>query len=136
MGTLRIFFFLFFFLLFSVEGFCQRSKPRDYTYSSTTDYYDAAKYEKQRQAVFVPLYCKDPTRVLLGNECVMGFTRSMGFEYVYPFTAPGAPKNDLHIFFSNTVRSIGLTFKNGFGWKRKVRRRIDQCRTSSGDFTG
>jgi hypothetical protein len=118
------------------DVFGQKRKQKEYTYSSTTDYYNASKYEHQRQTTFVALYSKKPTKVLLGNECVSSFTRELGFEYVYPFTSPGAPQNDLHIFFSNTVHQIGLTFKNGLGWKRKVRKRIEQCRTSSGDFTG
>lgn len=136
MGIVRTVALLSFFLAFWTDGFGQRRRPKDYTYSSTTDYYDAAKYEHQKQTRYIAIYSKEPTRVLLGNECVSSYTRELGFEYVYPFTSPGAPQNDLHIFFANFFHQITLTFKNGPGWKRKVKKRIEQCRTSSGDFTG
>lgn len=136
MGIIRTISFFFFLTFFSLGAFGQRRKPNDYTYSSTTDYYNAAKFERQKQTRFIALYSTEPTKVLLGNECVSSFTREMGFEYVYPFTSPGAPQNNLHIFFANSMRHVTLTFKNGLGWKRKVKKRIEQCRTSSGDFAG
>ena len=113
-----------------------QGKEKDFGYSSTTDYYDARKYEKKTRTALIGLYSKDPAETLMGNECVESYTRELGFEYVYPFSSPGIPRNDLYIFANNRWNGLRLMFKNGLFWKRKVKKRIKACRLSSGDYRG
>ena len=103
------------------------------TYSSATDYYDAAEYEKKTSKTMLTLYTQNPSEKLAGNECVNTLTRDFGFEYGYAFSAPGVPQNKLSIFFANVGTTLRLTGRNGFGWKRKVNKRIAQCKLSSGE---
>ena len=133
-----------FFLLFLLVGLkiCGptfiygQNKEQDFGYSSTTDYYDARKYEKKTRTVLIGIYSKDPSETLMGNECVESYTRELGFEYVYPFSSPGVPRNDLYIFANNRWNGLRLIFKNGLFWKRRVKKRIKACRLSSGDYRG
>lgn len=119
-------------MVVTCEG--QRKTDRPFgTYSSATDYYNASQFEKKSAKRILIIYTQKPSEKLVGNECVSSFTRELGFEYTYPFDTPGEPQNKLRIFFSNLWNTVRLTTRNGFGWKKKVNERIDQCKLSSGE---
>lgn len=81
------------------------------------------------------IYTWFPTEMLVGNACVQEYTRLMGFEYVPAFDIPGQELSSGTIFFRNLKVKTRVLFKNGPGWKRRVKRRIKQCREASGDFS-
>ena len=115
---------------------CQAQKANDRpfgTYSSTTDYYNASAFEKKGAKRMLRIYTLHPDEKLVGNECVSSLTREFGFEYTYPFDVPGEQPNKLKIFFSNMFNTLSITLRNGFGWKKRVNKRIDQCKLSSGE---
>jgi hypothetical protein len=123
------------FLLGMLVG-CKSQDKVPYAYSSTTDYYDALNFERTKRYEPLALYTYHPNDFLIGNNCVTEYTKTMGFEYSYPFTRPNQRPNKLYTFFHNSYINVRLLGRLGFGWKRKVKTRIKQCKTSSGDFPG
>jgi hypothetical protein len=115
---------------------CRTAYKPPYSESSTTDYYDAVSFEKPKRYEPLAMYTYRPNDFLVGNNCVTEYTKTLGFEYTYPFTQPNEQPNHLYSFFHNVHTHMRLTRRLGFGWKRKVKRRIKQCKTSSGDFRG
>ena len=115
---------------------CKTSSKVPYGYSSTTDFYDARTFETQPEYEPLALYTYHPTNFLVGNACVTEYTKTLGFEYTYPFTQPNERPNRLYSFVHNVYVNIRLTRRLGFGWKRRLKERINQCRTSSGDYRG
>jgi hypothetical protein len=101
-----------------------------------TDYYGAGKVENQQKKQLRYLYAYQMKNVLYGNPCVSEVTRSFGFEYIPAFDSPDEPRNDLAIWFHNFSTSIGIAFRHGLLWKRKVKKRIRYCAETSGDFNG
>lgn len=113
-----------------------KAKETPYTFSSKTDYYNASKFERPTRYEPLALYTYTPNDYLVGNQCVTEYTKTLGFEYTYPFDAPNAKPNKLYSFSHNVWTHIRLTNRLGFGWKKRLKQRIKQCRASSGDFRG
>lgn len=113
-----------------------RSHLSPYNYSSKTDYYDASRYEQTKRYEPLALYTYKPNDFLVGNQCVTEYTKTLGFEYTYPFESPNTKPNRLYSFSHNVYTNLRLTFRLGLGWKKKVKARIKQCRESSGDYRG
>lgn len=133
--TLRTTYFLLLVLACSCQA--QKSKKADpYKFSSTTDYYNAERYEGMEKKRLRYLYAYNMKEVLYGNPCVSDVTKAFGFEYIPAFDSAEEPRNDLEIWAHNFFTSIGITFRHGLFWKRKVKRRIKYCAESSGDFIG
>ena len=113
---------------------CRAKQAGPYAYSSKVDYYDAGRFEKPRKFEPLALYTYNPNHFLVGNQCVTEYTKTLGFEYTYPFDAPNSKPNRLYTFFHNAYANIRLTGRLGLRWKKKVKERIRQCRESSGDY--
>ena len=115
---------------------CATEKKTPYKFSSTTDFYNAEKFEATEKKRLRYLYAYNMKAVLYGNPCVSDVTREYGFEYIPAFDSAEEPRNDLEIWAHNFFTSLGITFRKGLFWKKKVRRRIKYCAESSGDFIG
>lgn len=73
--------------------------------------------------------------ILYGNPCIMEVTRKMGFEYsVAPKGTPGYKTELGRVLHNFGVKTV-LFFKNPF-WKIKVKRKVEECRIKTGDYTG
>jgi hypothetical protein len=127
---------LLLFLLFGVSCTTQKKKQNPYGISTTTDFYNAEKYEAKRKKQLRYLYTYSMKDVLYGNPCVSEVTRSYGFEYIPAFDSPDEPRNDLSIWVHNLATSVAISFRHGIFWKRKVKKRIRFCAENSGDFNG
>jgi hypothetical protein len=124
-------------LFFMISCASQKSKKKDpFVFSSTTDFYNAEKFEGEQRIRFRYLYAYNMKKVLYGNQCVNDVTRKFGFEYIPAFDSAEEKRNDLEIWAHNFMTNIAITLKHGFFWKRKVRKRIKYCAESSGDFNG
>lgn len=122
---------------FSMHCASHKNKKTDpYKFSSTTDFYNAEKFEPGEKKPFRYLYAYNMRKVLYGNPCVTDVTHEFGFEYIPAFDTPEEPRNDLQIWAHNCYTSVVITFRHGIFWKKKVRRRIKYCAESSGDFIG
>jgi len=129
------------FLLIPAIGICpscsvQNKNQQPFRQSTTTDFYNAERYEVRPKKQLRYLYTYNMREVLYGNPCVSEVTRHFGFEYIPAFDSPDEPRNDLSIFAHNLFTSLSITFRHGFFWKRKVKKRIRYCAENSGDFNG
>jgi hypothetical protein len=127
---------LFLFMGNSCKSSKESAASKPFKFSSTTDYYDAERFEAVKKKRTRILYTHNTKKVLLGNYCVTEFTQSLGFEYQPAFVNATEPRNELAIYAHNFITNIALTFRNGPFWKRKVKKRIKFCRTTTGDFIG
>lgn len=125
------------FLCIQNEALAQKKKKDDpFKFSSTTDYYNAERFEATEKSRFRYLYAYNMNKVLYGNQCVTDITHHYGFEYIPAFDSAQEPRNDLQIWMHNFVTNVAITCRHGFFWKRKVKKRIKFCAESSGDFIG
>lgn len=114
----------------------KKTGPAGLPMSSTTDFYNAEKFESKEKHRDRYLYAHNMRKILYGNPCVTEVTKAFGFEYIPAFDSPDEPRNDLQIWAHNFVTSIAITFRHGLLWKRKVKKRIRYCAETSGDFNG
>jgi len=121
---------------FSCSSQKENKKKDAYKFSSTTDFYNAEKFEGFEKKRYRYLYAYNMKKVLYGNQCVNDITRKFGFEYIPAFDNAEEPRNDLQIWAHNFFTNIGITFRHGLFWKSKVKKRIRYCAESSGDFNG
>lgn len=124
-------------LLLASVACSSTKKPKDpFAFSSTTDFYNAEKFEAKPLQRYKYLYAYNMKKVLYGNPCVNDATHKYGYEYIPAFDSAEEPRNDLQIWAHNFFTSLGITLKHGFRWKRNVKKRIKYCSESSGDFNG
>ena len=76
----------------------------------------------------------DNRNLMTGNECVREETIKMGFEYLVLCERNITFSNKVWVFFYNFNANFELTFRNGFGWKGRLRKKVNECRRNSGDF--
>lgn len=114
----------------------KKKKDDPFKFSSTTDYYNAERFERREKKRLRYLYAYNMKKVLYGNQCVADVTHKFGFEYIPAFDSAQEPRNDLQIWTHNFFTNLAITFKHGPFWKRKVKKRIKYCAESSGDFIG
>ncbi|MDX2195231.1 MAG: hypothetical protein NW207_02345 [Cytophagales bacterium] len=76
----------------------------------------------------------DNRDLLQGNACVREETLKMGFEYLVLCERQVRFSNRVYVYFYNFGTNFELTFRNGFGWKKRLKQKIVQCRRNSGDF--
>jgi len=76
----------------------------------------------------------DNRNLMTGNACVHEETEKMGFEYLVVCNKDLAETNKLYVFFYNLGTNLELTFRNGPGWKLRLKQRIVECRRNSSDF--
>lgn len=93
------------------------------------------KYENpNHEPAVLTLLKYDNKDVISGNMCVKEETTKMGFKFVvvcYPKVTFG---DKIWVFFYNFGSNVELTFRNGFGWKSRLKDKIIDCRKTSGDF--
>jgi hypothetical protein len=87
--------------------------------------------EKQTLLTILKLDNRD---IIAGNGCVREETAKMGFEYMVLCNRKITFGNKLWVFFYNFGTKTELTFRNGFGWQRRIKQKIRDCRRKSGDF--
>jgi hypothetical protein len=108
---------------------------RAYTPSEGSVTFDKMKYENPNTATQVLTLLKyDNKDLLMGNECVKEETVKMGFQYIVVCQPRVTFSNKVWLFFYNFGSNVELTFRNGFGWKKRLNEKIVECKRSSGDF--
>lgn len=80
------------------------------------------------------LFTRNGDGLLLGNPCAEEVMRYYEFHYEIVPRQQGI--SGARYFFHNTWANIKLFFKNGPGWKRKMRKMIERCKVKTGDFVG
>ena len=108
------------------------------------DKYDNGTFEEGKQSdipnswsekqTLLTILKFDNRDIIAGNACVREETAKMGFEYLVLCNPKVTFGNKVWIFFYNLGTKTELTFRNGFGWQRRVKKKIKDCRRNSGDF--
>ena len=71
-----------------------------------------------------------------GNRCVTEATHKLGFTYVPMPISEVERKSAFYYFIHNQAARFKVTLKNGPFWQHKLKKRIKECRRTTGDFTG
>jgi len=108
----------------------------DFKHSSTTDYYNAERFEREKGRRIRSMYTNSAKESLIGNSCVEEYTRKLGFVYIQPYLSPEYTVKVLNQWVNNAWVKTIVLFRKGPFWQRKLRKRIRYCRESSGDFIG
>ncbi len=114
----------------------RKKRKRELQTSNTSYQYNASARRKGKKKRLLQVYRRDPSRVLYGNRCVTELTQKMGFEYVIITPEASGEERYVTTFAQNVSSGFLLTLRHGPFWQRKVRKRIRNCRESSGDFVG
>ena len=141
MSNLKITILVFFtaFLSLSYSSFSQAKQNKD-----GEEYFDggvsnpkpltpSSKEAARKKVVYILKY--NNKGLLTGNACVKEETVKMGFEYM-EVCNPNASNffNRVWVGMYNFGTNVKLTFKNGPGWKGRLKKKIAACRRNSGDF--
>lgn len=98
--------------------------------SDRFDHTKTPNFPKEKIFIIV----RKPEKVLYGNPCMEEITHKMGFQYLLiPRTTAEGYSNQGR-FWHNLKAHFKLVKKNGFFYKRKLKRAIKFCRQMSGDF--
>ena len=91
------------------------------------------KYQPKRK-IYDKLYKKNTKGTMYGNPCAIDVTHRMGFEYVPLNQKHG--KSPIGIILNNTFVGTKLFFTRSPVWKIILKKRLKDCRLSSGDGVG
>ena len=134
---------LLYLVLLVMAASCASTKPYgtnvphteiDGTYNTTKDPY--YRVTPPRPPGIIDIYTVHTNKYLVGNDCMVEYTRSLGFEYVAWVEYPHEEMGPIAFHVYNLTSRIRLFFKAGPFWKTKVNRKLPECRRASGDFIG
>lgn len=129
-----------YFLLFFTFQFCFSQAKQD---KYGQDYFEGGLVSntipvmpvpQTQKPVYMTLLKYNTKDVWAGNLCVLEETRNMGFEYLVVCNPKVKFMDKVGTFFYNFGTNVTLTFKNGFGWKKRLKHKVEECRKNSGDF--
>ncbi len=91
------------------------------------------KYEP-KERTYDNLYKRSTKGTMYGNPCAIDVTHRMGFEYV-PLNQ-GHGKSPIGYFINNFLVKTKLVLTRTPFWKLILKKRLEDCRLSSGDGIG
>lgn len=127
-------------LLFCFQNFCFSQAKQD---KYGQDYFEGGLVSSAVPVIPIPPTQKPVYMTILkyttkdvwaGNLCVLEETHNMGFEYLVVCNPKVTFMSKVGTFFYNFGSNVTLTFKNGFGWRKRLRQKVDECRKNSGDY--
>jgi hypothetical protein len=92
------------------------------------------KKHRPKTRSYAKIYKRNTKGTLYGNPCALEVTRSMGFEYV-PLTR-GKGKSPMGRLLNNLWVKTKLVFTRTPFWKLILNKKLDNCRSRSGDGVG
>ena len=82
------------------------------------------------------IYVNSLNGILYGNPCALQETRKFGFEYIIESLYGVQSKTPIGKKINNFwIKSKLVLIRTPF-WKKRLRKKINRCRSSSGDFIG
>ena len=84
---------------------------------------------------YMQLYVRASEQVLYGNKCAEDEAKRMGIEFVLLSKDIGYGMSESSRQWSNFKTGFRAFFKNGFFWKRKLKKRIRLCKEATGDHS-
>ncbi len=84
---------------------------------------------------YMQLYVRASEQVLYGNKCAEDEAKRMGIEFVLLSKDIGYGMSESSRQWSNFKTGFRAFFKNGFFWKRKLKKRIRLCKEATSDHS-
>lgn len=135
---MKIYLFVFAFLCYSLSCFSQAKQDKygqDYFEGGlVSSSIPALPVMPAQKPVYMTILKYNTKDVWAGNLCVLEETRIMGFEYLVVCNPKVTFMTKVGTFFYNFGSNVTLTFKNGFGWRKRLKQKVDECRKNSGDY--
>ncbi len=133
---LHFFLFLNIYLTIFCFGQAKQSKYADEGFDGGLVYNSTPAFPMPmtQKPVYMTLLKYSTKDVYAGNLCVLEQTRNMGFEYLVMCNPKVSFGDKIKTFFYNFGTNITLTTRNGFGWKKRLKTKVDECRKNSGDY--
>lgn len=131
----------YYFLLFFI--YCNNCLAQAKQSKYNDDFFEGGLVSNATPAFPVPMSQKPVYMTLLkyntkdvyaGNLCVLEQTRVMGFEYLVMCSPKVKFKDKIKTIFYNFGTNLTITTRNGFGWKKRLRQKVEECKKNSGDY--
>lgn len=84
---------------------------------------------------YIQIHVTQTRDVLYGNRCAEMEAQKMGIEFIIIPKDIGYGMSKKNIFFTNLHAEWRAFWKNGFFWKKRLKKRIRRCRESTVDDT-
>jgi hypothetical protein len=84
---------------------------------------------------YLQIYVRSSEQVLYGNKCAEDEAKRMGIEFVLLSKDIGYGMSESNRRWSNFKTGCRVFFKNGFFWKKRLKKRIRLCREATGDHS-
>ncbi|PKQ66564.1 hypothetical protein [Raineya orbicola] len=83
---------------------------------------------------YIQIHITESKEVLYGNRCAEIEAQKMGIEFIIIPKDIGYGMSRKNIFFTNLHAHFRAFWKNGFFWKKRLKKRIRHCRDATGDY--
>jgi len=83
---------------------------------------------------YIQIHIRETQDVLYGNRCAEIAAQKMGIEFIIIPKDIGFGMKLKYIFGTNLNAHIKAFFKNGFLWRKRLKKKIKDCREMTGDY--
>lgn len=83
---------------------------------------------------YIQIHIRETKDALYGNRCAEVAAQKMGIEFIIIPKDIGFGMKLKHFFGTNLNSYIRAFFKNGFFWRKRLKKKIQQCREMTGDY--
>lgn len=83
---------------------------------------------------YIQIHIRETKNILYGNRCAEVAAQKMGVEFIIIPKDIGFGMKLKHFFGTNLNGYIRAFFKNGFLWRKRLKKKIQQCRETTGDY--
>lgn len=83
---------------------------------------------------YIQIHITESKEALYGNRCAEMEAQKMGIEFIIIPKDIGYGMTKKNIFFTNLNAHFRAFWKNGFFWKKRLKKRIRRCRDATGDY--
>jgi len=128
--------FVLFALCLSICTLQAQDNPPTSTSNTGIGKKSKSKEGRQKKEKIRYILKKDTQKTLYGNPCVVEVTRDKGFEYTVQLKGQPGYESEMQRAFHNFGVNFALLFRNGPFWKTGIRKKIEACRSQSGDYVG
>ncbi|MFY8033978.1 MAG: hypothetical protein ACOVMN_05630 [Flexibacteraceae bacterium] len=84
----------------------------------------------------IVIYTYKPNDYLVGSPCAREYMLERGYLYISKDDHPNRDIDEVKMWFIIKRAEWKVFWRNGPGWKKRLRKHLKQCKASSGDFVG
>jgi hypothetical protein len=84
----------------------------------------------------IVIFTYEPNEYLVGNPCAREYMLERGYLYISKDDYPNRDIDEVRMWFKIKKAEWKVFWRNGPGWKNRLRKHLKQCKSSSGDFVG